>query len=131
MRKLKPVFLSVFLLFIFTGCSKTNSLSVEFTGRWRGTEMLNPPGMHTGVFVPVPAGENYFAEFGYGGEFKGHYYFLDGWEQYQIWPEIKIATLYKNEKNDSLRIGYQINATSTELILDFPSYEESKLKLVR
>ena len=106
-------------------------MSIEVTGRWNGSEMMNPPGQHTGGFVPVPEGSGFYADFSYGGTFKGHYYFLDGWEQYQVWPEIKTATLYKNEKNDSMRIGFEINASSTELVLTFPSFEVSKLKLVR
>ncbi len=105
-------------------------MSVELTGRWNGSEMMNPPGLHTGGFVPVPAGSGYYAEFGFGARFSGHYYFLDGWDQYQIWPEIKMATLYKKEKNDSMRIGFEI-ISNKELILTFPSYEVSKLKLVR
>jgi hypothetical protein len=123
--------LAVLLFFTFVGCKKNTSMSVEVTGTWRGIEMLNPPGQHTGVFVPVPEGSGYFAEFSFGGEFRGHYHFLDGWQQYQVWPETRQATLYKNEKNDSMRIGFEINQRSTELILTFPSYEVSKLKLVR
>lgn len=122
--------LVLLLLAFFFSCKKNTSMSVELTGRWTGSEMMNPPGLHTGGFVPVPAGSGFYAEFALGAAFRGHYYFLDGWEQYQVWPEFKMATLYKKEKNDSMRIGFEI-ISSKELILTFPSYETSKLKLVR
>lgn len=123
--------LPVLLVFTLFSCKKNTSMSIEITGTWRASEMLNPPGLHTGTFVPVPDSAGYFARFEIGGSFSGHYYFLDGWDQYKIWPDTDMATLYKNEKNDSMRIGFYINKTSSELILSFPSYEESKLKLVR
>lgn len=98
---------------------------------WKATEMMNPPHQFTSGYIPVPQTEGYFAEFLYGGKFRGHYYFLDGWTDYQVWPESNMLTLYRNRKTDSLRVGYTINEESDRLDLNFGGNPQSRLKLVR
>jgi hypothetical protein len=120
----------IFIILTITGCERNRSFSTEITGRWKAVEMMNPPEVYTNIYTPVPESSGFFAEFNYDGTFRGHYYYLDGWENYKIRDGYQI-TLFRNNFRDSIRIGFDLAYDNSSVVLSFPYDPNARLKLVR